>query len=52
MISCAEDDSKWREIQEARAEEKAEALQIEKHFEEEYDDRTEKLSGHQDAGRD
>ena len=52
MIYCAEDDSKWREIQEVRAEEKAEALQIEKHFKEERDDRTEKLSGHQDAGRD
>lgn len=38
---------------EARAEEQYEARQIEKHFEEEAkDDRTEKLPGHQDAGRD
>lgn len=35
MVLCAEDNSKWEEIQEAKAEEKAEALQVEKHFEEE-----------------
>lgn len=52
MVYCAEDNSKWEEIQEARAEEKAEALQIEKHFKEECNDRTEKLSRHQDTGRD
>lgn len=34
MVCWTEGDSKWREIQEAKAEEKAEALQIEKHFEE------------------
>lgn len=47
------DERRLAEIMEARAEEQYEARQIEKHYEEEVkDDRTEKLPGHQDAGRD
>lgn len=46
------DERRLEEIMEARAEEQYEARQIEKHFEEARNDRTEELPGHQDAGRD
>ena len=53
MVFSSNYDSRYDEIMEARAEEQYEARQIEKHFEKEAkDDRTEKLPGHQDAGRD